>query len=203
MKRILVVILLLFTMVHAAEDYYLPDLIKKADQNNPSIKKVESELREYIAAKGVAWWDWVPGITVGGYLDVEEGLIHDRDYIGYTIGFSRIFSQPAKYKRAEEKAESARHNLEITRRSIHHEVAIAYEEYVLHKKSLEIAKRAHAAAVDKWAMVKKFFASGNLTPDRVLFAQEIVSRFELTIEKEEAALREIKSRISQLVGEEY
>lgn len=198
---ILVCIVLCSLVFAASKSYYLPDLLKAADANNQDIKAEEALLKRYSEEINLANLGWIPDISLGRGIYDNTDIVRD-GYTSISLGLSRLFGQGARVQIAKENYESQKQQVARVRARVHLEISNAYQNYVMHQKRLEILQRTHQSSLNTLTIVRENFANGNLTPDRVMVSQEIVSNLELKMEEEQEALAKLGFLLMTLTGQE-
>ena len=201
-KSLLMGVILCGLVFAAGKNYYLPDLLKAADKNNPDIKAEESLLRRYDEEIKLSNMGWVPDMSIGKslYLDDLDRASSDSTY--FSVNISRLFGQGMRVQIAKENYAVQKQQVERVRARVYTEINNAYRNYITHQKRLEILKRTHQSSLNTLTIVRENFANGNLTPDRVMVSQEIVSNLELKMEEEQEALAKIEFLLLTLTGQE-
>ncbi|MDR2432116.1 MAG: TolC family protein [Candidatus Margulisbacteria bacterium] len=203
-RRIIITGIILCVFVCAAEKtYFLPDLLKAADENNPAIQAEKITLKRYAEEIRLANLGWIPDFTLshGVYTDDSGAVDNGRTYNSFGINISKLFSQGSRVQIARENYARQEQELAAARARVYQQINDAYQNYVQRQKRLEILKRSYQAAQNNLTIVRRNFASGNLQPDRVIVSQEIVSNFELRIEEEQSALAKLDFQIKTLTGQ--
>lgn len=195
-SRILLILLCSVSLLFCT-NVQLSELLKKADQNNPEIKAAQAVVNRYNESVRLENINWIPDIRIGGGIDSSDNR---NTYSNWSIGITQLFGQGCRVQMAKEMYSEAQANLEKTRRQVFDQVRAAYEEYSYTGKLAEIYQRSFKSGLEKLAIAKRFFASGNLKPQELMNAQDYVSGYEIKIEETKARLSQIESKLTLLTG---
>ncbi|MBU0579697.1 MAG: TolC family protein [Candidatus Margulisbacteria bacterium] len=195
------VLLLIFSSALAEEAQLdLSILLKKAEQNNPEIKALEAEIKKQEENVKYTEGDWIPDIRIGGNVYHDDEVAAQHNTTSFSLGITKWFSQGNRIQMAKESLEIAKARLDLLKLQLENEISSVYEDYVLSLKKLEIQKRNYDASLATFNTMKKMLGTGDISPDRMISAQNSLAQYEQSIEIERANKRKTMRKLKELVG---